>query len=194
MSAQQFQAYVVVECVIMYLVHSFVIAHRDRNLHLMAVLVKVGQTLVILEPFELCCFLTESLIGLFYVTFIWTTNKSNSCILTLKEPGYFDPSHSRRGAAPPLKISETDRWNIKCVVLVDSYDPPESIGTKKIQNIPCMTSQWRYKWGHVKNTKITKNCQNHGFSLFFQAKVAFFSNDVCQSMLTHVLTPNKPNK
>ena len=109
-------------------------------------------------------------------------------ILTLKEPGYFDPPHSRRGAdSAPLKISETDRWNIKCVVLVDSYDPPESIGTKKIQNIPCMTSQWR----HVKKTK---NPQNHGFSLFFQAKVAFFSNDVCQSMLTHVLTPNKPNK
>ena len=30
--------------------------------------------------------------------------------LTLKEPGYFDPSHSRRGAdSAPLKISETDR-------------------------------------------------------------------------------------
>ena len=115
--------------------------------------------------------------------------------LTLKEPGYFDPSHSRGAAdSAPLKISETDRWNIKCVVLVDSYDPSESIGTKKIQNIPCMTSQWRHKWRHVKNTKITKNRQNHGFSLFFQAKVAFFSNDVCQSMLTHVLTPNKPNK
>ena len=28
-------------------------------------------------------------------------------------------------------ISETDGRNIKCVVLVDSYDPPESIGTKK---------------------------------------------------------------
>ena len=66
--------------------------------------------------------------------------------LTLKEPGYFDPSHSRGGAdsAPPLKISGTDRWNIKCVVLVDSYDPPEFIGIKKIQNIPCMTSQWRH--------------------------------------------------
>ena len=30
--------------------------------------------------------------------------------LTLKEPGYFDPSHSRRGAdSAPLKISETDQ-------------------------------------------------------------------------------------
>ena len=130
--------------------------------------------------------------------FLLKVKKSSTFVkhaLTLNEPGYFDPSHSRRGAdSAPLKISETDRWNIKCVVLVDSYDPPESIGTKKFQNIPCMTSQWRHKWRHVKHTKITKNRQNHGFSLFFQAKVAIFSNDVCQSMLTHVLIPNKPNK
>ena len=60
--------------------------------------------------------------------------------LTLKEPGFLDPSHSPGGILPP-KISETDRRNIKCVVLVDSYDPPESIGTKKGTNIPCVTSQ-----------------------------------------------------
>ena len=115
--------------------------------------------------------------------------------LTLKEPGFLYPSHSRGGGADSApKISETDWRNIKCVVLVDSYDPPESIGTKKSTNIPYMTPQWRHKWRHVKNTKITQNRQNHGFSLFFQAKVAFFGNDVCQSMLTHVLTPNKPNK
>ena len=125
---------------------------------------------------------------------------SNSCVgffsLNPKRAGLFWPISQPRGGGfrPPLKISETDRWNIKCVVLVDSYDPSESIGTKKNQNIPCMTSQWRHKWRHVKNTKITKNRQNHGFSLFFKAKVAFFSNDVSQSMLTHVLTPNKPNK
>ena len=113
---------------------------------------------------------------------------SKSRGLTLKEPGFLDPSHSRGGGRiPPPKISETDWRNIKCVVLVDSYNPPESIGTKKSTNIPCMTPQWR----HVKNTKITNDRQNHGFSLFFQAKVAFFDNDVCQSMLTHVLTPNK---
>ena len=54
-------------------------------------------------------------------------------LLTLKELGYFDPSHSRRGAdsTPLYKISKTDWWNIKCVVQVDSYDPPESTGTKK---------------------------------------------------------------
>ena len=94
--------------------------------------------------------------------------------LTLKEPGFLDPSHSWGGGFRPPKISETDWRNIKCVILVDSYDPPESIGTKKSTNIPCMTPQWRHKWRHVKNTKITKNRQNHGFSLFFQAKVAFF--------------------
>ena len=32
------------------------------------------------------------------------------------------------------------------------------------------------------------------FRYFFQAKVAFFGNYVCQSMLTHVLTQNKPNE
>ena len=112
-----------------------------------------------------------------------------------KRVGLFGPiSQGGGGRIRSPKISETDRRNIKCVVLVDSYDPPESIGTKKSTNIPCMTPQWRHKWRHVKNTKITKNRQNHGFSLFFQAKVAFFGNDVCQSILKHVLTPNKPNK
>ena len=32
------------------------------------------------------------------------------------------------------------------------------------------------------------------FCYFFKQKLHFFGNDVCQSMLTHVLTPNKPNK
>ena len=64
------------------------------------------------------------------------------CCLNPKRAGLFWPISQPGGGRilPPLKISETDRWNIKCVVLVDSYDPPESIGTKKIQNIPCMTS------------------------------------------------------
>ena len=111
-----------------------------------------------------------------------------------KRAGLFGPISQPGGGSRPPKISETNWRNITCVVLMDSYDPPESIGTKKSTNIPFMTPQWRHKWRHVKNTKITKNRQNHGFSLFFQAKVAFFGNDVCQSMLTHVLTPNKPNK
>ena len=117
-------------------------------------------------------------------------------ILTLKEPGFLDPSHSRGGGFRPPKISETDWRNIKCVVLVDSYDPPESIGTKKSTNIPCMTPQWRHKWRHVKNTKITKNRQNHGFSLFFQAKVAFFFAIMCVKVCLHMflLQINQINK
>ena len=125
----------------------------------------------------------------------WVVTQNWSMLLTLKGPGFLDPSHSREGGGfCPPKISETDWRNIKCVVLVDIYYPPESIGTKTSTNIPCMTPQWHHKWRHVKNRKVTKNRQNHGFSLLFQAKVAFFSNNVCQSMLTHVLTPNKPNK
>ena len=92
-----------------------------------------------------------------------------------KRAGLFGPiSQGGGGRIPPPsppKISETDWRNIKCVVLVDSYDPPESIGTKKVQTFLV----WHHS--HVKNTKITKNRQNHGFSLFFQAKVAFFGND-----------------
>ena len=86
-------------------------------------------------------------------------------------------------------ISEIDWRNIKCVVLVDSYDPPESIGTKKSTNIPCMTPQWRHKCRHAKNTKIAKILVFRYFFAIFSSKVAFFGNDVCQSMLTHVLTP-----
>ena len=68
---------------------------------------------------------------------------------------------------------------------MDSYDPPESIGTKKSTNIPCMTPQWRHKWRHVKNTKITKNRQNHGFSLFFQAKLQFLAM-MCVKVCFHM--------
>ena len=110
--------------------------------------------------------------------------------LTLKEPGFLDPSHSRGGGFPPFsKISETDWQNIKCVVLVDSYDPPESIGTQKSANIPFMTPQWHHKWRHVKNTKITENRQNHGFSLFFQAMMCV---KVCLHMF--LLQINQINK
>ena len=118
--------------------------------------------------------------------------------LNPKRAGLFGPISQPGGGADsaPPKISETDWGNIKCVILVDSYDPPESIGTKKSTNIPCMTPQRRHKWRHAKTRKspnIAKNRQNHGFSLFFQAKVAFFGNDVCQSMLTN-LQINQINK
>ena len=125
---------------------------------------------------------------------LWTSI-TNIGFLTLKEPGYFDPSHSRRGAdSAPLKILETDRWNIKCVVLVDSYDPPESIGTKEFKTY--------LVWRHsdvisdvmLKTRKSPKIAKIMVFRYFFKQKLHFVSNDVCQSMLTHVLTPNKPNK
>ena len=53
-----------------------------------------------------------------------------------KRAGLFWPISQPEGGgtdSAPVKISETDRWNIKCVVLLDSYDPPESIGTKQKQ-------------------------------------------------------------
>ena len=78
---------------------------------------------------------------------------------------------------------------------MDSYDPPESIGTKRSTNIPCMTPQWRHKWRHVKNTKITKNRQNHGFSLFFQPKLHFLAM-MCVKVCLHMflLQINQINK
>ena len=110
---------------------------------------------------------------------IQESNEIDQNTLTLKEPGYFDPSHSRRGAdsAPP-KISETDRWNIKCVVLVDSYDPPESIGTKKFQNIPCMTSCQK----HEKSPKIAKIMV---FCYFFKQKLHFLAM-MCVKVCLHM--------
>ena len=78
---------------------------------------------------------------------------------------------------------------------MDSYNPPESIGTKQSTNIPCMTPQWRHKWRHVKNTKITKNRQNHGFSLLFQAKLIFVAM-MCVIVCLHIflLQINQINK
>ena len=58
-----------------------------------------------------------------------------------------------------------------------------------------MTQQRHHKWRHVKNTKITKNRQNQGFSLFFQAKVAFLAMmrvKVCLHMF--LLQINQLNK
>ena len=108
-----------------------------------------------------------------------------------KRAGLFGPISQPGSRFHPPKISETNWQNIKCVVLVDSYDPPESIGTKKSTNIPCMTPQWRY----VKNTKITKNRQNHGFSLFCQAKLHFLAM-MCVKVCLHMflLQINQINK
>ena len=120
----------------------------------------------------------------------WSFNPKRAVLLgPISQPG------GGGGFRPPPEISETDWRNIKCVVLVDSYDPPESIGTKRSTNIPCMTPQWRHKWRHVKNTKITKNRQNHGFSLFFQARLHFLAMmyvKVCLHMF--LLQINQINK
>ena len=71
----------------------------------------------------------------------WKTKTSNpfldAWILNPNRAGIFGPISQPGGGGGggggfcPPKISETDWRNIKCVVLVDSYDPPESIGTKK---------------------------------------------------------------
>ena len=68
------------------------------------------------------------------------------------------------------------QWrNIKCVVLVDSYDPPESIGTKKKStNIPCMTPQWRHKWRLSKTRKSPKIAKIMGFRYFFKQSCIFW--------------------
>ena len=118
----------------------------------------------------------------------------NVWYLTLKEPGFLDPSHSRGPGDSASKISKTDWRNMKCVVLVDSYDPPESIGTKK-------KVQKYLVWRHSdiisdvmsKTRKSPKIVKIMVFRHFFKQKLHFFGNDVCQSMFTHVLTPNKPN-
>ena len=119
-----------------------------------------------------------------------------SLLLNPKRAGLFGPiSQPGGGADSAPKISETDWRNIKCMVLVDSYDPPKSIGTKTSTNIPCMTPQWRHKWRHIKNSKITKNRQNHGFSLFFQAKLHFMAM-MCVKVCLHMflLQINQINK
>ena len=95
--------------------------------------------------------------------------------LILKEPGYFDPSHSRRGGGERILRNRSIK-NIKCVVLVDSYDPPESIGTKK-----------KFKtylvWRHSdvisdvisKTRKSPKIAKIMGFRYFFKQKLHFWA-------------------
>ena len=47
---------------------------------------------------------------------------------------------------------------------------------------------------HENHQKSPKSWFFRYFFAIFSGKVAFFGNDVYQSMLTHVLTLNKPNK
>ena len=69
-----------------------------------------------------------------------TQQQQQQIMLTLnpERAGLFGPISQPGGggggggvdSAPPRSQKLIDK-NIKCVVLVDSYDPPESIGTKK---------------------------------------------------------------
>ena len=140
---------------------------------------------------------STALSGEVNVRLTWNKGLWKKNTLTLKEPGYFDPSHSRRGAdSAPLKISETDRWNIKYVVLVDSYDPPESIGTKK-------NLKTYLVWRHSdvisdvmsKTRKSPKIAKIMVFRYFFKQKLHFLAMmcvKVCLQMF--LLQINQINK
>ena len=105
-----------------------------------------------------------------------------------KRAGLFGPISQPGGGGGgfrPPKISETDWRNIKCVVLVDSYDPPESIGTKKIQTY--------LVWRHSdvisdvmsKTQKSPKSWFFAIFSPFFQAKLHFLAM-MCVKVCLHM--------
>ena len=99
--------------------------------------------------------------------------KKNPLLLNPKRAGLFGPISQPGGRRP--KISETDWWNIKCVVLVDSYDPPESIGTKKVQTY--------LVWRHSdiisdvisKTRKSPKIAKIMVFRYFFKQKLHFLA-------------------
>ena len=107
-------------------------------------------------------------------------------VLTLKEPGFLDPSHSRGTDSAPPPISETDWRNIKCVVLVDIYDPPESIGTKK-------KVQTYLVWRHSdvisdvmsKTRKSPKIAKIMVFRYFFKQKLHFLAM-MCVKVCLHM--------
>ena len=89
------------------------------------------------------------------------------------------------GRFRPPKISETDWRNIKCVVLVDSYDPPESIGTKKVQTY--------LVWRHSdvisdvmsKTRKSPKIAKIMVFRYFFKQKLHFLAM-MCVKVCLHM--------
>ena len=114
--------------------------------------------------------------------------------LTLKEPGFLTHLTAGGDSAPP-KISETDWRNIKCVVLVASYDPPESIGTKKVQTY--------LVWRHSdiisdvmsKTRKSPKIAKIMVFRYFFEQKLHFLAM-MCVKVCLHMflLQINQINK
>ena len=114
-----------------------------------------------------------------------------------KRAGLFWPISQPEGGGfrPPLKISETDQWNIKCVGLVDSYDPPESIGTKKFKTY--------LVWRHSdvisdvmsKTRKSPKIAKIMVFRYFFKQKLHFLAM-MCVKVCLHMflLQINQINK
>ena len=118
--------------------------------------------------------------------------------LNPKRAGLFGPISQPGGGRippPPPKISETDWRNIKCVVLVDSYDPPESIGTKKVQTY--------LVWRHSdvisdvmsKTRKSPKIAKIMVFRYFFKQKLHFLAM-MCVKVCLHMflLQINQINK
>ena len=101
-----------------------------------------------------------------------------------KRAGLFGPI-SQPGGIPPPKISETDWRNIKCVVLVDSYDPSESIVTKKGQTYLV----WRHSdvISNVmsKTRKSPKIAKIMVFRYFFKQKLHFLAM-MCVTVCLHM--------
>ena len=120
---------------------------------------------------DLRCFFR--LIDLFLVQ--WSVTELNCHVRGVFNPKrawLFGPiSQPGGGGHPAPKISETDWRNIKCVVLVDSYDPPESIGTKKRQTYLV----WRHSDIISDIMSKTRKHQESPKSWFF----AIFSSKSC---------------
>ena len=116
----------------------------------------------------------------------WCSFASN-VIFNPKRAGLFGPISQPGGHPPPLRscnpIDETSSvWYLWIAITLPSPSVPKKVQTNLV---------WRHSDVMSKTWKSPKIAKIMVFSLFFQAKVAFFDNDVCQSMLTHVLTPNK---
>ena len=97
--------------------------------------------------------------------------------LNPKRAGLFGPISQPGGGADsaPPKISETDWRNIKCVVLVDSYDPPESIGTKKVQTYLVRRHSDVISDVMSKTRKSPKIAKIMVFRYFFKQKLHFLA-------------------
>ena len=115
--------------------------------------------------------------------------------LTLKEPGFLTHLSAGGGRIPPPKISETDWRNMKCVVLVDSYDPPESISTKKVQTYLVRRHSDIISDVMSKTRKSPKIAKIMVFRYFFKQKLHFLAM-MCVKVCLHMflLQINQINK